>query len=63
MNLKKTEIQQHGSRVGSAVGSVNDSDTEGDDRGIVHQYKGFKGPKMPAFDDAKDDLDNYIQRF
>ena len=63
LNLKKTKIQQHGSRVGSAVGSVNGSDNEEDNGCIIHQYKGFKGPKMPAFDNAKDDLDSYIQRF
>ena len=63
MYLKKTEIQQYGSRVGRVVGSVHGNDYEGDDGGIVHQYKGFKGPKMPAFDEAKDDLDSYIQQF
>ena len=31
---------------------------------MIHRYKGgFKGLKMLAFDDAKDNMDSYLRRF
>ena len=61
LDIKRAQLESRAGIVASIAGS--DNEEEGESR-MVHRYKGgFKGPKMSAFDDAKDDMDSYLHRF